>query len=241
MMEVSITQVPLWISISFAILMLTVPAWLIAQTTKNALAASGNPSVMVIRNRVLLFYFLFFVVIAIISLSGFFMKNTLPPRVIIFAAIPLFLFYVIFVQRRPWFKTAFEHVTLEGLIQIHLFRFVGIFFFLLYAEDALPKTFAYIGGAGDVLTALFAIPTLYFLKKKAKLAKTLVWAWNIFGLMDILSVLTTAIITTQLAITNNEPGVQQFGSFPFSWIPTFAPATIIFLHLLIFRKLTSKK
>jgi len=34
---------------------------------------------------------------------------------------------------------------------------------------------------------------------------------------------------------NNEPGVAQFDTFPFSWIPAFAPATIIFLHILVFK------
>jgi hypothetical protein len=32
-------------------------------------------------------------------------------------------------------------------------------------------------------------------------------------------------------------GVEALASFPFSFIPAFAPATIIFLHLSVYRKL----
>lgn len=67
----------------------------------------------------------------------------------------------------------------------------------------------------------------------------MVWIWNVIGLVDIVSVLSTAVILTKLAMENNAPGVKQFGTFPFSWIPAFAPATIIFLHVLIFKTLKS--
>lgn len=38
-------------------------------------------------------------------------------------------------------------------------------------------------------------------------------------------------------MNSSSQGIEQFGTFPFSWIPAFAPATIIFLHILIFKKL----
>jgi len=112
---------------------------------------------------------------------------------------------------------------------------------LAYYYESIPKEFAYVGGSGDILTAVLAIPVVLALKKRISFAKKLVWVWNIFGLLDIVSVLTTATILTRIAVQNNEPGVEQFGTFPFSWIPSFAPATIIFLHLLIFKKLKELK
>ena len=140
-------------------------------------------------------------------------------------------------KKTKWFKFVFEYIKLDQLILIHLFRFVGVFFFLAYYYESIPKEFAYIGGTGDILTAILVIPVVMALRKEFSFAKQLVWVWNIIGLLDILSVLTTATILTRLAVENSDSGVQQFGTFPFSWIPAFAPATIIFLHLLIFRKL----
>lgn len=236
-MDSFLTQVPVWISVLFVISFTTVPVYLIANAVKAAYKNSDTIFDSGITKKIFLFYWTLFAIVTIVSLTGFFVVNVLPPRIIAFVVIPLFLFYLIYVQRTEWFKFAFKHIKLEQLIFIHLFRLVGVFFFLGYSYDALPKEFAYIGGAGDILTAFLAIPVVIALRKKLSFAKLLAWIWNIIGLLDIFSVIITAILITRLAIENNGPGVQQFGTFPFSWIPAFAPATIIFLHLLVFRKL----
>jgi len=173
----------------------------------------------------------------LVSLTGFFAVNVIPPRIILLTAVPLFLFYLLYVQRTDWFKTAFANIKLEQLVFIHLFRFVGVFFLLVYFYDALPKEFAFIGGFGDIISALLVIPVVAALRKGWTYAKQLTLLWNIIGLIDIISVIVTATIITQQAIESGLAGAQQFGAFPFSWIPAFAPATIIFLHLLVFRKL----
>ena len=236
-MDLSITQVPLWVSSLFIICFSTVPVFLILTAIKAAYKNGNNEINPTLSKKTLLFYLCYFIIVALVSLTGFFKENVIPPRIIIFTALPLYLFYLFYVQKTKWFKFVFEHIKLEQLISIHLFRFVGVFFFLAYYYESIPKEFAYVGGSGDILTAVLAIPVVLALKKRISFAKKLVWVWNIFGLLDIVSVLTTATILTRIAVQNNEPGVEQFGTFPFSWIPSFAPATIIFLHLLIFKKL----
>lgn len=130
-----------------------------------------------------------------------------------------------------------EKIKVEQLVLIHTFRFVGVFFFILYYYNALPKEFAYVGGYGDIITAIFAFPVAFMLKRKTKNAKTLAYVWGVFGLLDIFSVMGTAVILTKQAMEGNNGDVLEFGAFPFSWIPAFAPATIVFLHILIFKKL----
>jgi len=236
-MELSITQVPIWLSAVFICCFLTFPILLINRSVKLAYFDGNISKSSNITKKIAVFYLCYFLLTGLISLSGFFMKNVLPPRIILFTTIPLFLFYILYVQRTQWFQIVFQHIKIEHLVSIHLFRFVGIFFFLTYDYDAIPKTFAYIGGTGDILTAVLAIPLIIALKKKIKSANILTWIWNIIGLVDIFSVLTCAIVITRMSIENNTNGVQQFGTFPFSWIPAFAPATIIFVHILIFKKL----
>ena len=240
-MDLHLTQVPAWVSISFGVFFTTVPILLIANAVKTALDQAGRDDGKVIRRKIIVFYALYFLIIGLLSILGLFAVNTLPPRIIVAAALPLFLFYLLIVQRREWFKIAYANVKLEQLIYVHLFRFVGFFFFIVQAYGVLPDLFAKVGGTGDVLTAILVLPVIYFVKKKASFARTLVYIWNTIGLIDILSVLTTAIIITREAVSNNEEGVLQFGTFPFSWIPAFAPATIIFLHILVYRKLINKK
>lgn len=236
-MELSITQVPFWLSILFIICFGTFPVFLIANAVQSAFSNGNLANGDLIRKRILLFYWSYLAIVALVSLTGFFAENVLPPRIIVFSALPLLLFYLLYIQKTDWFKLAFTHIKLEQLIFIHVFRFVGVFFLLIYFYDALPKKFAYIGGIGDIVSAALVFPVVIALKKKLSFAKFLVWIWNIIGMIDIVSVIVTAVVLTNLAVQNNEMGVQQFGTFPFSWIPAFAPATIIFLHVLILKKL----
>lgn len=239
-MDLSITQVPVWLSLLFIVCFSTLPVFLIVRVIKAAQQNGNIKNGAVLRKKIILAYGLFLLVVAAVSLSGFFTKNVLPPRVIVFISIPLFLFYFLYVQKTKWFQLIWKHVTIEQLVSIHLFRFVGIFFFLVYHYLVIPKSFAYIGGTGDVLTAILVFPVIIALRKGRSFAKPFVWIWNIIGLLDIVSVITCATALTKLAIETDTPGVQQFGTFPFSWIPAFAPATIIFLHLLIFKKLRQR-
>ncbi|RKR07021.1 hypothetical protein CLV91_3251 [Maribacter vaceletii] len=234
-MDLAITQVPVWLSILFIISFSTIPVFLINQAVKFAYENYKTSSLL--RKRIVIFYWLYFGIVAVLSLTGFFMKNVLPPRIILVTVIPLFLFYILYVQRTKWFAIVFKHIKLEQLVFIHVFRFVGVFFFLVYFYDVIPKEFACIGGAGDILTAVLVFPVVRALKKRYSYAKLVTWVWNIIGVIDIVSVLVTAIVLTKVAVQNNTEGVSQFGTFPFSWIPAFAPATIIFLHILVFKKL----
>lgn len=240
-MDLAITNVPVWVSVLFLISFWTIPVFLIANTAKKVLYRIGFSDAVPIRKYIITFYWVYLTLVALCSLTGFFGVNVLPPRIIIFTTIPLFLFYTLFISKKNWLVQVMENITLPELIYLHVFRFVGVFFFINFVYGALPKNFAFIGGGGDILTAILVFPVIYFLKQKKYYAKTLVWIWNIIGLIDIISVLTTAVITTRNAIAHNTAGVAEFGTFPFSWIPAFAPATIIFLHLLIFKKLIQKE
>ncbi len=237
-MNIITTQVPIWLSILFTITFFFIPPILIANAVKKSFDQAGLASGNKIKKIVLTFYWSYFVIIAILSLTGLFAVNTLPPRIIVIAVIPLFLFYFFVIQKKDWFKIVINNIKLEQLIFIHVFRFVGIFFFLVSYYGSLPQIFADIGGFGDIITATLVLPVIYALKKDANHAKTFAWIWNSIGIIDILSVLTSAIYLTRKAIENNSEGVLDFGAFPFSWIPAFAPATIIFLHLLVYKKLT---
>ena len=240
-MDLHITHLPLWVNLSFGIFFVIVPPYLIANAAKQALSNASRPDPNKIRNLILFFFLVYFMAIGITSLGGFFVTNSLPPKIIVVAALPLMLFYLIIVQRKIWFKYALKSIELEQLVYVHIFRLVGVYFLIANSYGALPDNFALIGGVGDILTAILTLPVLYYLRKKASFSISLVWMWNVFGLIDILSVLVTALIVTREAILNSESGIIQFGTFPFSWIPAFAPATIIFLHILIFKKLIRRK
>lgn len=240
-MDLSITQVPIWVNVLFVISFSTLPFYLILKAVKSTYQDSNSQEYKKTRQKIILFYSLYFLAVAIISLTGFFMVNTLPPRILLVTSWPLLLFYFFFIRKKSWFQLILQKIKLEQLILIHAFRFVGVFFFILYYYETLPKSFAYVGGYGDIISAILVFPVIAFLKKKAKGAKALTYIWNILGMLDIFSVMVTAVILTTEAIESRHGGVLEFGAFPFSWIPAFAPATIIFLHVLIFKKLKDFK
>ncbi|WP_298489003.1 hypothetical protein [uncultured Maribacter sp.] len=236
-MDVAITQVPIWLSILFIISFSTIPVFLINKAVKSAYENGNYNTSYLVRKKITVFYILYLIIVGMVSLTGFFTKNVLPPRIFIATVIPLFLFYVGYVQRTKWFAIVLKNIKLEQLVFIHIFRFVGVFFFLVYFYNAIPKEFAFIGGAGDIITAILVFPVVIALKKGYSFAKLVTYIWNIIGLIDIILVLVTAVVLTNEAVRNTTEAVEQFGTFPFSWIPAFAPATIIFLHILVFKKL----
>ncbi len=234
------TPVPLWVSLTF-IAFFVAPIFMLGHVAKTGYLKAGKTQQQAsqLYRRIVVFFLTYFAVVAAVSLTGFFAVNMLPPRVLLFTATPLFIFLLLVVQTRPWFKLLIDHIAVGQLVWLQLFRFVGVYFLIGHAYGALPKSFAYIGGIGDIATALLGIAVIYALKRKAKWATATAWAWNVFGLFDILSVLASAIVTTRAALELNTAGIIQFGTFPFSWIPAFAPATIIFLHIITFKKLAA--
>jgi len=106
-------------------------------------------------------------------------------------------------------------------------------------HDLLPMGFAMRAGWGDILTGVSALLISYLVFKKKRLSIKWAYAWNIFGLVDILSVVISAIVITATANSEvaDKNNVLELTMFPFALIPTFAPAIILFLHIITFKKL----
>jgi hypothetical protein len=126
---------------------------------------------------------------------------------------------------RRWLRS----VPLAWLVAIHLTRFVGVYFLVLYGAGRLPYEFAVPGGIGDVVAAFGA---LYLLARAApgRAPRALLLAWNAFGLLDILFVVATAARMARM-----RPGsmTELFG-LPLALLPTFVVPLIIFSHVVIF-------
>lgn len=189
---------------------------------------------------VLGFYIPYLILVAIASHNGFFDKVMLPPKIVLTTTLPLAIFVTIIYSTKIC-KKANAVLELEDLVKIHIFRLIGSTFIILFLYDLLPPVFALFAGIGDVLTAISSIFVAKAIGNKKNYARKLTYIWNTFGLVDILITSAMAIIFTKISIDNNTQGVEFLAEFPFCFIPAFAPPTIIFLHLLVYRKLSSKK
>lgn len=226
------SQIPIFFSILF-LLAFTFPVIMVARLARKAEIKNGF-------RLVLGFYISYLVAVAIASFSGFFDKVMLPPKIVLTTTLPLAILLTVVFSTRIC-KRANDILKLEDLVKIHLFRLIGSFFIILFLYDLLPPVFALIAGIGDLLTALTSVLVVKAIRNKKSYANRLTFIWNTFGLFDILATSAMAIIFTKFSIDNGSQGVEFLAEFPFCFIPAFAPATIIFLHLLVFRKLFVKK
>jgi hypothetical protein len=237
-MNILSSYVPAWVSILF-LLMLPVPIFMIANAVKQGAVKANFDSEKVtwVFRSIFIFYAIYFIYVFFMSSTGIFLENSIPPRVLLYTTFPLILFFIFIVSRLKVYRQLVENVPLQTLVLVHSFRFIGIIFIIIHSVGGIPARFAYVAGIGDIITAILSFVVAKAITTKKSYARPLTYAWNFLGLMDVISILVTANITTKLAITTGSQGLTTMGSFPFSLIAAYAPPTIIFLHITIFRKL----
>lgn len=121
---------------------------------------------------------------------------------------------------------------LRALVLLHVTRFVGVYFLILYSRGILPRDFAVPAGWGDVIVAIFAIVVcLLPLAEPTRLR--FIGFWNIVGLVDLLLVAATA---TRLGLQSNGE-MRALAVLPLSLLPTFLVPLLLFTHVVILLRL----
>jgi hypothetical protein len=221
---------PDWMSWAF-LAVIFIPSIMISRLVKKTI---GQGSAFY---AVSIFFTVYFIYVTVAAFSGWFNHVFLPPLVLLYCTFPLAIFLFTYVIRSKAYRHFMDKVKLEDLVSIHLFRLIGIFFLLLAFHHALPKFFAIIAGLGDMLTAVSSIYIAKTIREKKPSAKLWLLIWNTFGFLDIVFTAITAIVLTKLSIDTSIMGVDKLASFPYCFIPAFAPPIIIFLHVSIFKKM----
>lgn len=225
--------VPSWISIFF-ILVIPFPFILLVLFVKKQINKTQYPLALPL---VSVFFILYLAYIYFASYYGFFNQVLFPPKVLLLTTFPFafLLFGVVFNTK--FYKTLLQNSAIETVVQLHIFRLIGVFFILLALHNALPKPFAFIAGLGDMITAITSIFIVNAIKNEKSYALKLTYYWNIFGTVDILFTAIAANVLTKISIDSGAMGVDTLALFPFCIIPAFAPPIILFLHFSIFKKL----
>ena len=87
----------------------------------------------------------------------------------------------------------------------------------------LPSEFAYPAAFGDLITAVLAFLAIPLVLRGSVLAKPMVWLFNIFGTIDLLTAITLATIY-------NAPIAMG----PAYWIPAVAVPLLLVTHYVTF-------
>jgi hypothetical protein len=135
----------------------------------------------------------------------------------------------------PSFRAWLAAVDLRSVIAIHLTRFIGVYFLVLYARGLLPFDFAVLGGWGDIAIATTALLWLVLVAEPTA-QRTLLLLWNLCGLIDIVFVVATA---ARMA-TADPASMGPMRTLPLSLLPTFLVPLIIASHVLIFWRLGAR-
>jgi len=122
-------------------------------------------------------------------------------------------------------------VDLRVLILVHVTRFVGFYFLVLYGRGELPWGFAVVGGWGDNVAAAGAI--LVSLLPAGPVRRRAALVWNTYGLVDILGVVATAVRSAAA----DPDSMAALLRLPLALLPLYLVPIIIVSHVLIFVRL----
>lgn len=155
-----------------------------------------------------------------------------PLPILLSAVVPVIVFLTAY-----WLSKAFRHFVLTFDLRlaagIQAWRFAGIGFLALYANDVLPGTFAWPAGLGDMavgMTAPWIILTLIrrpdFIRSKWFLI------WNLFGMLDLIAAIGSGGLSAMLG--NGAPGgvtMAPMPRLPLALIPCYLVPILFMLHL----------
>jgi hypothetical protein len=125
------------------------------------------------------------------------------------------------LPRLPTLRTA---DVLVPILLLHATRHLGLMFLAAGATyPGMPWRFAYPAAIGDFIAALLALAAVGPVLRGARVARALVWAFNVFGTLDLLAAIALATI---------------FGAAPYMgaayWIPAFWVPALLVTHYITF-------
>jgi hypothetical protein len=156
----------------------------------------------------------------------------LPPIVVGFAALA-----------SPGVRTALLGLPMPLLIGLNATRVVGLFFVLLAASGRMDGPFPHAAGWGDVITAVAAIPLALLVARRAA-PRTAVFAWSVFGTLDLAAALVLGAASFGDGLGQLIPasaGGEEIASLPWSLIPTVLVPLYLIMHGVILAQLLTAR
>jgi hypothetical protein len=135
----------------------------------------------------------------------------------------------------PTARASLQGMPMPFLIGLNVWRVAGGFFLLLAAEGRLAGPFPYSAGWGDIITGALALPVAWLALRGQ--GKALIWAWNAFGMLDLVAALAFGIVSANgspLQIIHAGQGSEAVQMLPWSLIPTVLVPMFLIVHGVIF-------
>lgn len=188
--------------------------------------------------------------IAAVTLIGWYGLVVLIGRTGFFATNPLFFPFIIFgfvglyiilkrVYRSPAVRSVFAAIPIHWLHAVQILRVMGYGFLTAAALRLLPAEFAIPTGIGDVIIGLTAPVFAYLSTKKTDFAQKASITWNYLGIADLIIAISLGIVTfpRPFQLLPTEVVTTNIALFPFVIVPLFAVPVSIMIHLFAIRGL----
>ncbi len=179
------------------------------------------------------------VFLVVLSVSGFLNNfSTFPPRIMLVLLIPLLILIWFLVSKHS--NQVVTRVSPIWIVKMQVFRVVvELFIWWAYLQQDLPVQMTFEGRNFDILVGLTAPPVAMQWLKTGKEKPWLVLTWNILGLMVLLNIIVTAILSmpTPNQYFFNEPANTLVARFPWVYLPGILVTLAIALHLISIRQM----
>jgi hypothetical protein len=147
------------------------------------------------------------------------------PAVIVGIAAVLTLAYFRISAVRAWV----DSLDLRTLVLLHVTRFVGVYFLMLYQRGELPRAFVVPGSVTDVIVATMALPIAFAPLAEDSRRRAIV-IWNVVGFVGLVLTLISAARINLAAPAE----LRALTHLPLSLVPTFLMPLLITIHVIIF-------
>jgi hypothetical protein len=136
-------------------------------------------------------------------------------------------------------KRIIAAVPQQWIVGVQLYRALGVIFLILYATGKLPSLFAWPAGIGDIAIGLLAPIVGLAYARAPRNTSSLVAAWNVFGILDLMIAVGTGFLTAPSLLVpfETQPTSELMTVLPMVLIPVYLVPLSIVLHLASLAKL----
>jgi hypothetical protein len=207
----------------------------------RALARAGWPAAeraAILRNAGLVLIAWFGAAVALAWL-GFFEGTRDHVPTIELGILPPILVGAIALARSATLRRILAAIPQASVVGVQVYRIIGAVFLMLLAIGQLPAAFAVPAGTGDVLVGLLAPLVALAIARSWKGASVVVLAWNVCGLLDLVTALGMGFLTSPspAQILSLDAPNLLVSAFPLVMIPVFTVPLSILLHVVSLMKL----
>ena len=159
---------------------------------------------------------------AVISITGFYYRNThAQPPAFLLATLPnMLVILVLFITKRG--RTFIDGMNLKVLTILHIIRIpVEIVLLWLCMHKVVPQIMTFEGRNFDILSGISA-PFIYYIAfRKETYNKWVLLVWNIICLILLINIVSIAILSAPFAFQRfglDQPNIAVL-YFPYIWLP----------------------